>query len=216
MRFWLVLLFTNLAQAALACDDPVCLVANDTFRFTQNVTFDDVPSSIGIGRAHDEVLRRPGAAFGERFAGQSVIENGTYDRIEGTPWAPLELRAGEPGRALGAMHVTGTTVLQGLGERGFPRVEAVGEGAIAVLFDRDQPAFSFELRGGEQGFATVVFLRRDGVTIQSLVIGPLGEGEHTFQRRDLVPDIAGFVLMNSDPQGIAMDNLRFENDQLMG
>jgi len=30
------------------------------------------------------------------------------------------------------------------------------------------------------------------------------------------PDIAGFILLNTDPQGISVDNLRFEGCDLLG
>ena len=85
----------------------------------------------------------------------------------------------------------------GYGTAGFPKRDAQGEGAIAVQFDRDQPALAFDLRGGEGGTAQVQFLRRDGSVITTLQLGPLAE------------DIAGFVLTNSDDQGLALDNLRF-------
>ena len=99
--------------------------------------------------------------------------------------------------------------MNGYGVEGFPRRGAQGEGAIAVLFDEDQPALSFQVLGGESGTAVVQFLRRDGSTIHQLAVGDLGRMSLGFWRQDGVRDIAGFVLTNTDPQGLAIDNLRF-------
>ena len=101
-------------------------------------------------------------------------------------------------------------VLNGYGPTGFPRRNAQGEGAVAVPFEQDQAAIAFDVRGGENGSAFVQFLRRDGSVIAQNPIRQLGEYAVGFHRKDDVPDIAGFVLMNSDPQGLAIDNIRFD------
>ncbi|MGB7317163.1 MAG: hypothetical protein WBC85_04280 [Planktotalea sp.] len=189
---------------------------HDSLRFSKIIDFDDVISSIGIGSRIDEVLIRDGAVFGERFAGQIRGASGDFDVISGVPVVPLTMLDGGPGQTLGAMHLLGTIVLHGHGHRTYPRVEAVGEGSLAVLFDRDQPSLAFDIRGGEQGFATVRFFRRDGSVIDTLTLGPLAEDSFGFTRQNSQPDIAGFLLLNTDPQGIALDNLRFEGFDLMG
>ncbi len=209
------LLATPLA-AQDTCSRAVCEVPHDSLRFTKIIDFDDVMSNMGIGSSIDEVLIRDGAVFGERFAGQQREENGDYDVISGAPFVPLQVLDGGPGQTLGAMHLPGTIVLHGHGHRTYPRVEAVGEGSIAVLFDRDQPSLSFDIRGGEQGYATVRFMRRDGSMIDTLTLGPLGEDSFGFARQKMQPDIAGFILLNTDPQGVALDNLRFEGFDLLG
>lgn len=211
-----VLVLAFLPRLALACETPVCAVDPETLRFTRTIDFDDVTSSIGIGSRIDSILIRDGARFGERFAGQHKTARGDYDRISGTPFNPLAVIDGGPGETLGAMHLSGTIVLHGHGPRRYPRVEAVGEGSIAILFDRDQPALSFDIRGGEAGRADIVFLRRDGSLIDSHSIGPLGEKGYAFHRNDHSPDIAGILLLNTDPQGIAIDNLRFESRDVIG
>jgi hypothetical protein len=102
-------------------------------------------------------------------------------------------------------------VLNGYGSAGFPRREAQGEGAIAILFDEDQSALSFELRGGEAGRAQASFYARDGSTIGQVLIEPTGEFAVGFFRARGLRDIAGVILTNTDPQGIAIDTLRFGN-----
>ena len=195
--------------AALACGQPVCLVDPATLTLTQIITFDTVGSGAGPGRNLDEVLVLPGAAFGERFAGQSVTSEGNHDTILGAAQRPLSMLPGAPGQNLSLVSFYGNTVLNGYGAAGFPKREAQGEGAIAVLFDDDQSALAFDLRGGEAGAAQVSFLRRDGTLIGEVQIRPTGEFAVGFLRSTGDADIAGMVITNSDPQGIAIDTLRF-------
>ena len=53
------------------------------------------------------------------------------------------------------------------------------------------------------------FLGRDGRLIHTEIIATNGPLVLGFQRLDDIPDIAGFVITNTDPQGLAIDNLRF-------
>lgn len=216
----LALTFALLCAAPLgaqtSCARAICEVPQSSLSFTKLIDFNDVTSSLGIGSRIDEVLVRDGVVFGERFAGQIREASGDFDVITGTPLLPLTVLDGGPGQTLGAMHLLGTIVLHGHGNRSYPRVEAVGEGAVAVLFERDQPTLGFDIRGGEQGYASVQFLRRDGSVIDTLTLGPLAEDSYGFMREGMQPDIAGFILLNTDPQGIALDNLRFEGFDLMG
>ena len=201
---------------AAACDTPVCLTDYDSLRLVRLVSFDDLASSAGPGRKLDDILVQPGVRFGERFAGQIRQSNGNYDTINGTALGPLTLVPGGPGETLGLKRLITTTVLLGYGPRRYPRREAIGEGAIAILFERDQSEIGFHIRGGEKGHATVIFLRRDGSAIQQLILGPLGEDRFGFVRQGGVSDIAGLVVYNDDPEGMALDDLRFEKDDLLG
>ncbi|WP_254885232.1 hypothetical protein [Salipiger sp. HF18] len=108
-------------------------------------------------------------------------------------------------------------MLKGHGPRGFPDAGAVGEGAIAVLFDRDQPALAVDIRGGEGGTVTLVFFDRLGRLIQTITRQvDRDTGTLTLLRRGAVPDIAGFTVENEDPEGLGIDNLRFEFRELLG
>lgn len=205
-----------LPNALWACDAEICVVDPDTLALTKIITFDDLPSSFGPGRLVDDVLVVPGAQFGERFAGQSRDTVGFFDQITGTAEAPLVAISGGPGETLSVTRMSDTNVLNGFGPARYPKRDAQGEGAIAVLFDRDQSALSFDLRGGEDGTARLLFLRRDGSVVQDLEVNSVREHGFGFVRSNGAADIAGFVLTNGDPQGLAMDNLRFEPPQQMG
>ncbi len=210
MRYVWALCLVLLPRAALACGLPVCLTDPDVLTFAHVITFEDTRSSMGPGHRIDGLLVMDGAQFGERFAGQSLAPTGDHDAVTGAPLPPLVLMSGPPGQNLSVVHMTGNNVLNGYGAAGFPKRRAQGEGAISVLFDRDQSALSFQLRGGEAGQAQIVFLRRDGSLISTLDLTDLGEHAIGFLRSQGQADIAGFVLTNTDPQGLALDNLRFD------
>lgn len=209
MRHLAALFLACFPVVALACGAPVCLVDPDSLSLPRVITFEDTRSGAGPGFKVDDVLPLNGATFGERFAGQSVASVGTHDEIIGTAFGPLTMMPGAEGRNLSVVHFFGTTVLNGYGEAGYPRREAQGEGAIAVLFDTDQSALAFDLRGGEDGTAMVRFHRRDGSMIGQVPVEPTGEFAVGFLRSTGAADIAGFIITNTDPQGLAIDTLRF-------
>lgn len=202
-------LITLLPHAALACDAAVCLVNPDSLILPQIIDFNDLASGAGPGAKVDEVLILKGASIGEHFAGQQVAANGSHDIVTGAAFNPLTLLPGADGQNLSVVHFAGTTLINGFGTAGFPKREAQGEGAIAVLFDIDQSRLSFDLRGGEAGAAYVTFLRRDGDLISTVPVEPTGEFTVGFIRSNGHDDIAGFVITNTDPQGLAIDTLRF-------
>lgn len=203
------LFFALVPGTALACGAQVCLVDPDSLTLTEIITFEGVRSGTGPGRNVDDILPLPGATFGERFAGQSTHARGSHDEITGDAFAPLTMMPGAAGQNLSVVHFSGQTVLNGYGAAGFPKREAQGEGAIAVLFDADQSALAFDLRGGEAGAAFVTFYRRDGSAIGQVPVEPTGEFAVGFLRTTGEADIAGFIITNTDPQGLAIDTLRF-------
>ncbi|WP_417719686.1 hypothetical protein [Salipiger sp.] len=212
---WLALILC--ATPALACEDPICEVPEGSLRFTRRVDFSDLPSSYGIGRNLDGLVVGDGVQFGEHFLGQGVEISTGHDRLSGRPTAPLTLVAGVAGANLGTLNLWGDNIVQGMGPKGFPDAGAVGEGAIAVLFDEDQPALALDVRGGEGGTVTFSFYRRDGAPILRMVRHvDRDTGTIHVVRQDLVPDIAGFSVENQDPEGLGIDNLQFLFEELMG
>jgi hypothetical protein len=209
MRFAASLLFLLLPLQAAACGAPVCLVDPRILSLPQVITFDDLRSGAGPGHLFDNIIPLPGAAFGERFDGQRLSGAGPHDEISGAARSPLTLLPGAAGENLSVVHFGGNSVLNGYGVAGFPKRDGQGEGAIAVLFDEDQSALAFDLRGGEAGLALVTFHGRDGSLIAEVPVEPTGEFAVGFLREGGRADIAGFILTNRDPQGMAMDTLRF-------
>ncbi|MFD2738985.1 hypothetical protein ACFSUD_05360 [Sulfitobacter aestuarii] len=204
-----MLLLAFLPQAALSCGTPVCLIDAQELSLPRIIDFNGLRAAPGPGLRLDANLVLSGASFGEHFLGQSVHRHTDHDQISGKANAPLTLMPGPPGENLSLVHFSGTSVLNGYGRAGFPRRDGQGEGAIALLFEEDQSALSLLLRGGDQGEARILFLRRDGSLIAALTLSRLGESALGFARSGDVADIAGLVLTNTDPQGIALDILRF-------
>lgn len=205
----IAILLTLCATSAAACDAGVCRVDPDTLILPQIITFDHTRSSFGPGHNIDGLLVLPGASFGDHFAGQRIIADATFDAFDGTPLSPLTVLPGPPGQNLSVVRDAGNAFLNGYGISGFPRRDSQGEGAVAVLFDDDQSALAFELRGGEGGAAMVHFFRRDGKILATIRIAPTGEFSVGFQRNGAFADIAGLIVTNTDPQGMAIDTLRF-------
>lgn len=204
-------------RAGASCDQAICLMSAEALALDHLITFDDMQSPPGIDAKIDGLVVLKGARFGEHFAGQVVSENGVFDTVSGAALSPLTAVPGPPGRSLGVIRFPGNKLLVGQGPKGFPHLSAVGEGAIAIEFDNDQAALAFDLRGGEQGEMVVIFLRRDGVEIARLRVGPLAEERYGFARGGGAdPDIAGVLILNTDPEGISIDNLAFDRSQLTG
>ncbi|MEM6887211.1 MAG: hypothetical protein AAF636_03625 [Pseudomonadota bacterium] len=205
--FFVCLLLPDFARAS--CDAPVCLVDPDALDLTRIITFEDSRSGWGPGHHVGDLLVLDGATFGERFAGQTVTSEGDFDLVTGTALPPLTLLPGAKGQNLSVVFMNGNNVLNGYGAIGFPKRRAQGEGAIAFLFDAEQSALAFHVRGGENGEVQVTFLRRDGSVIGALDLPAVGEHAYGFHRRNETADIAGVIVTNKDPQGLAFDNLRF-------
>ena len=213
---WRTLVIAVLPLPALACGDPVCRVDPASLDLTKLITFDDQPSSWDPGNRIDELLHLQGATFAERFAGQTLSASGDFDIVTGAAFPPLTPLPGAPGQALSIVNMFQTNILNGFGPAGYPRVHAQGEGAIAVMFDEDQPALGFTLLGGENGQAQIQFLARDGAIIHAMTLATDGTLTLGFQRAEDAADIAGFVLTNTDPQGVAIDDVRFGPPPILG
>lgn len=209
MRVLAALICLSLPLPAFACGAAVCLIDPESLVLPEIITFDDTRAGYGPGHPVDDVLALDGARFGERFAGQALGADGAHDVVYGPAFGPLTLMAGDPGQNLSVVNFMGVSVLNGYGQAGFPKRDAQGEGAIAILFDSDQSALSIDLRGGEAGQALVLFLRRDGSLLAQVPVSPLGEYNLGFTHARGKADIAGVVVTNTDPQGIAIDTIRF-------
>ena len=102
-----------------------------------------------------------------------------------------------------------------------------GEGALAVLFDHDQSAMGFRVhtdypdplgsRPAWRGQIEVRFHDRDGRLITRLQFHP-GPGitDFGFKRVGARRDIAGVIILNTDPGGIAVDDIIFAMPPLLG
>ncbi len=191
------------------------------------IGFETLPQRPEPGFNLDAPLREPGAWIGERFRGRAVSGR-PQDRLSGRPDAPLEIRAGAPGRNLSvAFHRGfGSNALFPLGPAGFPALAARGEGAAAILFDRDQAAIGLMVHSdypdplgtrARQGEAILRLYTRKGRLIAEirLALQP-GINRIGLRRAGGIPDIAGIEITNTDPGGVAIDGILFQLVALTG
>lgn len=176
---------------------------------TEFISFTDVVGRPSPGTNYDNVLVVDGVAFGEHFAGQTVTPSGNFDVLGGTPSAGLTLLAGTTGQNLAFFTSPAGQVLSGIGPAGFPVFDAIGEGAVSLLFSTDQSEFGFRLAGGHGGTATIGFFRVDGSLIQSFALNNLPlTAAFGFLRDGGVADIRGISIWNDDVTGIGLAGMR--------
>jgi hypothetical protein len=173
-------------------------------RFT--ATFDDVPGGDNPGTNFDQPLLSGGVLFAERFVGQELSTIGTFDAVAGIPSGPLTLLTGAPGQNLDVF-LYSSNVLAGLGTLGFPDLDAIGEGSIAMLFPTPQARLTIQLVGGNGGDARLSFYRGDGTLIDDVTISGLGEATYGFATSDASASIVGILVQNTDPSGMGIDNV---------
>jgi hypothetical protein len=170
------------------------------------VTFSDVLGGETPGTNYDGLLLSGGMQFAERFVGQGVSYGGDFDVISGIPVDPLILQVGAPGQNLDVFAYT-TNVLTGLGHLGYPDLDAIGEGSIAMSFPTPQSSVSFEIVGGNGGSATLSFYRADGALIDNVVVSGLADLGYGFATADDSQSISGILIQSSDPSGIGVVNI---------
>ncbi|MRU13883.1 hypothetical protein FDP25_00375 [Roseovarius sp. A21] len=186
------------------------------------ITFDSLPPRPEPGLNFDAPMRLGHTWLGQHFAGQDIENINGFDRVSGLPGAPLALRPGPPGKNLSVAYHQGfeSNALFPLGPAGFPALSARGEGALAILFDQGQRAIAFKVHsdyvaplGGapRPGDVTLMLYTRQGTLIARLD-SPLDPAitKIGLRRTNGLPDIAGVVVLNNDPGGIAIDDILYQ------
>jgi hypothetical protein len=173
------------------------------------VTFDDLKGGDTPGTNYDGVVVSGGLLFAERFVGQTQGASGDFDAIAGTPSSPLMPQAGDAGENLDVFDYSGN-VLVGLGPIGFPDIDAIGEGAIAIFFPLPQSKVKLDLVGGNGGSATLSFYRPNGTLIDNVTVTDLGDLPYGFATSDASASIAGILIQNSDASGIGVVNICYD------
>jgi hypothetical protein len=104
----------------------------------------------------------------------------------------LSLQPGDPGQNIVGLLSPAGAVLSGVGPAGYPVFDAIGEGAMSILFSTDQSEFGFRLTGGHGGNAYVSFFRDDGSVVDSFTLSSLPiVGLFGFSRDGVVHDMRG-------------------------
>lgn len=179
------------------------------------VDFEDQGLAPGTFANHDGVLESGFTQFSERFAGQTntevLIGFEFFDTLSGSPTDPLTLANGPSLENLTVGNLGGNHGLSGESS-----TKALGQGAIAVLFDFDQSQVAFDALGididgfGEaQGENLVAsFFARDGSSLGVFNLNLDGATAKTFAfaTDDSAFEIAGFSLTNDNLGGLGFDN----------
>ena len=194
------------------------------------ITFDTLPDSAEPGVSFDQNLYFPGAWLGERFAGQDIAFSPHGHDMVSSPTAtgPLLVLPGTPGHNQSvAFHAGyGSNALFPLGRDGFAKTSGRGEGSLAILFDQDQSALGLRVHthyaaplgnAPTLGRLNIAFFSRDGGLIDlrqhDLTSGIVELG---WRRDGRIPDIAGALITNTDPGGIAIDDIIFQRTLPLG
>ncbi|WP_306150899.1 hypothetical protein [Roseovarius sp. MMSF_3281] len=186
------------------------------------ITFDTLPRQPEPGFKFDAAMRLGRAWMGQHFDGQSRHNRGGFDHVTGTPDAPLRVQPGARGQNLSVAYHQGfeSNALFPLGPAGFPSLSARGEGAVALLFDQGQHALALKVhsdyvsplgRAPEPGQVFLTLYTRQGMVIARHT-RPLRPGitQIGLRRANGLPDIAGVLITNDDPGGIAIDDILYQ------
>jgi hypothetical protein len=167
------------------------------------------------------------ATFASHFHGQSLVDRqiGTtrFDLITGAPRNPLALQMDPAGQNLFWAYEddAASLALQGIGPAGAGRRDGIGEGSIAVLFDRPVCSVGFQtvlegmLPPGTTGFAErgsvqVSFFSAEGKLLgQRGIDGTGGVSVAYGTETGLPPQISGILIESVDDGGIFVDNLKY-------
>jgi len=199
--------FVHTSNALIVQVDPATLSG------TELIDFEDLGLTDFETRNYDGIFESGNALFGERFVGQTLTTSGDFDILSGSPTGPLAIATGVQNQNVSAIDGgagdVGNTALAGNGPLEYPAYNAIGEGAIAVLYDFDQGEFGFDLIGADSGTAFVQFWARDGSLIDEIVLnlGTAIISSFGFRTDDLSDIVAGVSIYNNDPAGIGIDNL---------
>ncbi len=209
------LLFLGILGAFASSTQAAPVNEIDYFSITvgEIIDFEGIGGGGAPGTNYDGLLDLGGATFGERFNGQTLSISGNSDVVSGLPaGGSLSLIAGAANANLNIFNRGGVdgNVLTGLGFLGFPDFNAIGEGAVAILFDNDQSQFGFQSVGGNLGAAFFSFFSRDGSLIDTISPTGLGTDFFGFSREGGIKDIAGISIYNTDPAGIGFNDVIFD------
>ncbi|MGJ8604209.1 MAG: hypothetical protein ACSHXH_08790 [Marivita sp.] len=189
-------------------------------------SFDSLPATPEPGIQIDQHWRAMGLSLAEHLAGQDSIDTGTgFDSLTGLPSAPLRVQPGLPKHNLSiAAHVGfGSNALFPVGPKGIAHAEGRGEGSVALVFDDPQFAIGLKLHAeypdplGQRpppGTATLTFYAADARPIARVTLS-LDHGVQPVAWRSGT-GIAAITIENTDPGGIALDDILYAVVDLAG
>ncbi len=209
------LFFATAVGAALSCGafaTPILEVDYASLSTNTLVDFEGIPAGDHPGTSFDSILADSGIAFAERFVGQTLTYDSNFDVVSGDPTGPLALQVGASGENIAVWNRVGydNAVIGGLGNVGFPDKDAIGEGALAMLFEIDQFEIGLDISGSGAGSVFLSFFDRSGGFLDAIAMEGLISGSYAFRAEGDASVIAGVVITNNDMNGVYFDNMRFD------
>ncbi len=192
-------------------------------------TFDSLPSVTEPGINFDQHWRAPGLSIAERLLvqglGETDTDYGRFDRLTGLPGAPPRVIPGQSGQNFTIAHHDGfgSNALFPLGPVGLAGADGRGEGSIAMTFDDPQFAFGLRVHAeypdplGQRPMprAAEVALYDVNARLITQFVLPLGRGVISLAWRSGY-GVAAVTIQNTDPGGIAIDDILYEVEDLSG
>jgi len=151
-----------------------------------------------------DFISQTGATYGESFDGQSLATGSGFDVLTGTPSSPLTLRANPTlNDNIGVVNDGLKQIYGDLGGK-------VGEGALSILFDSATNVLGMDVVGtAGSGAFTVQFFALDGSSLGTITQS-VTNSFFGFRTTD-GEQIRGVSITNTDPNGIAYDNVTFND-----
>ncbi len=153
-----------------------------------------------------------GVTFGERLVGQIASSIDTFDVISGLPVSPLTMDESIDASFGVNILKFRDTIIDGLGPVGFPTPEAIGDGALTVLFDQNQAVVAFDVVGANGGPMTLQFFSRYGGLIDTVEVAIVASDTYVFSSE--AGNIAAVTITNMDWGGLGYDNFTFASGNM--
>lgn len=194
-------IFLSTVLACLAASSQAAIISDNSITGSITNDFESLASGNVVG-----LISQTGATYGESFAGQTlgVFSDGSYsyDTLSGTPNGPLVLLANATtADNIGILAYGSQTIYGDLRSQ-------VGEGALSIFLANATDVIGFDVLGSNVGDFTVQFFATDGSLLGSLTQNIGADGFFGF-RATSGERIAGLSITNTDPAGIAYDNVTF-------
>jgi hypothetical protein len=199
--------FLILAGSTAPAQAQVTQVSCGSLTGTGLVTFEDVATG-----NHDNIIESGSVCVAERFIGQTLTSvpgsfGEIFDVLDTVASSPLQLQIGDPNDNIYILSRLGSRTLTGLGPLGSPNPNAIGEGAVALLFDFGQSEIGFDVGGANVPCSfTINFFGSTGNLIDTKTV-TCSNACFGFTRDGGMNDIFGVSIHNTDPAGIAYDNV---------
>lgn len=150
------------------------------------------------------LITQEGAIYGERFEGQTRTTVQGFDVLSGTPAGPLTILANPTlSDNVGIILINNNLAIHG------DLSNAIGDGALSILFTQPTDFLGFDIVGANPGGAfTVQFFGADGELFGVITESAITSSYYGF-RATQGEMISGVSITNTDFGGIGFDNVTF-------